>query len=249
MVQSAEYRYDTLSLQCYTFPSMKFVRADTGVAERAIAKSICDNLYEGKRVLWLISGGSNVVVEKTVMDMVRDHASERSAGLAVMPIDERYGPPGHADCNVQKLREAGFDPGDATLVDVLVHNQSFDQTVSFYNDVASTALANADVVISQYGMGPDGHVAGIKPGSPATEVDESTVAGYAWEDYMRMTLMPAALRQAAVNFVVAYGADKKKPLEELRKKDMPFTELPAMLLYELSNVKVFNDQMGTRPKV
>lgn len=227
---------------------MKFVRADTGVAERAIAKVICDNLFEGKRVLWLVSGGSNVAVEKVVMDMVRDHAGERSAGLAVMPIDERYGLPGHADCNVQKLREAGFDSGGATLVDVLVHNLPFDQTVSFYNDVASTALANADIVISQYGMGPDGHIAGIKPSSPATDVDESTVAGYEWEDFTRMTLMPSALRQASVNFVVAYGADKKKPLEELKQKKKPFKELPAMLLYELSNVNIFNDQMGARPK-
>jgi 6-phosphogluconolactonase/glucosamine-6-phosphate isomerase/deaminase len=227
---------------------MKFLRADKGEAEREIAKTICDGLFENKRVLWLISGGSNVAVEKTVMDMVRDHAGDRTAGLAVLPIDERYGPPGHADCNIQKLREANFEPGAATVVDVLVRDLPFDQTVSFYSEVASTALANADVVISQYGMGPDGHIAGIKPDSPATILDESTVTGYEWDDFSRMTLMPSALRQATFNFVVAYGDDKKTPLGLLQKKTEPFQKLPAMLLYELNNVYVFNDQLGVRPK-
>lgn len=226
---------------------MKFVRADKGEATKSIAKAICDNLFENKRVLWLVSGGSNIAVEKDVMDMVHNHAGERTAGLAVLPIDERYGPPGHADCNVQKLRDAGFDPAGATLVDVLFRDLPFDQTVRFYNDVASTALANADVVISQYGMGPDGHIAGIKPNSPATDVDESTVAGYEWDDFTRMTLMPAALRQATINFVIAYGTDKKVQLERLQKHEASFSELPAILLHELSAVYVFNDQIGVRP--
>jgi len=174
---------------------MKFLREDTEAATHAIAQSICDGLFAGKRVLWLVSGGSNLAVEKDVMDIVRNHADEKLAGLAILPIDERYGPAGHKDSNVQALRDAGFDPGVATLVDVLMHNTPFDQTISFYNEVAATALSSASVIIGQFGMGSDGHIAGIKPESPATEPDESTVAGYEWDDYVRMTLMPAGYDQ------------------------------------------------------
>ena len=222
---------------------MKFLREDTAAAARAIARSICDGLAEDKRVLWLVSGGSNIAIEKTVMDMARNHAGKKLAGLAVLPVDERYGPPGYKDSNMQRLREAGFDPGAAMVVDVLVHDTPFDQTVQFYSEVAATALASADVVIGQFGMGTDGHVAGIKPDSPAAEADESTVAGYEWEDYRRMTLMPTALRQIAIGFLIAYGADKKQPLTQLQLKKQPFKKLPAMLLYELPDVYVYNDQI------
>src|SRR4051812_7420135 len=121
---------------------MKFVKGSKTAAERAVAEAICDGLADGRRVLWLISGGSNIAIQKNVMDMVRNHAGDKLAGLAVLPIDERYGPPGHKDSNVQQLRDVGFDPGAATLVDVLVHSVPFDQTVSFYTDVAAAAFAN-----------------------------------------------------------------------------------------------------------
>ena len=224
---------------------MKFIREDTEAAAHAIAQSICDGLFADKRVLWLVSGGSNIAVEKKVMDMVRDHAGSKLAGLAILPIDERYGPAGHKNSNVQALRDAGFDSGVAIVVDVLMHNVPFDQTVGFYNEVASTALSNASVIVGQFGMGSDGHIAGIKPESPATELDESTVAGYEWDDYVRMTLMPAALRQVTSGFLIAYGADKKKPLTQLQKQAVPFKKLPAMLLYELPDVHVYNDQIGS----
>ena len=222
---------------------MKFLREDVEAATHAIAQSICDGLFAEKRVLWLVSGGSNIAVEKNVMDIVRNHANGKLAGLAILPIDERYGPAGHKDSNVEALRAAGFNPGTATLVDVLLHNTPFDQTVSFYSEVAAMALSNASVIVGQFGMGSDGHIAGIKPQSPATDTDESTVAGYEWDDYTRMTLMPPALRQITIGFLVAYGADKKKPLVQLQKKTVPFKRLPARLLYELPNVRVYNDQI------
>ncbi|HEY4160911.1 MAG TPA: 6-phosphogluconolactonase [Candidatus Saccharimonadales bacterium] len=222
---------------------MQFVKGSKTAAAHAVAKAICDGLFDGKQVLWLVSGGSNIVVEKGIMDMLHNHVADHLTGLAVMPMDERYGPLGHKDSNVQQLREAGFDPGTGALVDVLLHDTPFDQTVSFYNDVAAAALASADVIVGQFGMGGDGHVAGIKPNSPATEADEATVAGYDWEDYQRLTLMPAALRQTTAGFLVAYGDDKRGPLEHLQKKDEPFAKLPAVLLYELPDVYVYNDQM------
>jgi 6-phosphogluconolactonase/glucosamine-6-phosphate isomerase/deaminase len=158
-------------------------------------------------------------------------------------MDERYGKPGHADSNTEALRKAGFDPGEATWVDVLMHDAPFDQTVSFYGEVAATALANAAVVIGQFGLGGDGHVAGILPDSPAADADEVTVAGYEWKDYTRMTLTPVALKQVTSAYVLAYGDGKKEALERLRANSETLAALPAKLLYEIPEVYVYNDQL------
>jgi 6-phosphogluconolactonase/glucosamine-6-phosphate isomerase/deaminase len=222
---------------------MKFLREDTGVVSHEIARVICDGLFANKRVLWLVSGGSNLAAEKDIMDMARNHADGHLRGLAIMPVDERYGHPGHDDSNIQQLRDAGFDPGSATFIDVLLHDTPFDETVSFYNELANAALANADLVVGQFGMGADGHIAGIKPDSPAADSDVSTVTGYNWSDYQRLTLMPAALRQITVGFLLAYGSDKKKTLLQLQKNKLPFHKLPAVLLYEIPEMYVYNDQI------
>jgi len=225
---------------------MQFLREDSGVAMQAIAKRLGGSLKSGKRVLWLTSGGSNVGLQVEIMNQLRADCPDRLEGLAIMPMDERYGEPGHKDSNTEQLRKAGFDPGAATWVDVLLHDVPFDQTISFYNDVAAAALANASVVIGQFGLGSDGHVAGVLPGSPATEVDASTVAGYEWDDYTRMTLTPTALKSITAAYVPAYGVSKKIALQRLQKNTETLAELPAKLLYEIPEVYVYNDQLENK---
>lgn len=222
---------------------MQFLREDQGVAVRAIAARISSELLAGKRVLWLVSGGSNIQLQVEVMQRIRDQAHDRLSGLAVLPMDERYGKPGHDNSNTQALRAAGFDPGEATWVDVLMHDVPFDQTIDFYNEVAATALANATMIIGQFGLGTDGHVAGVLPGSPAAVADETTVTGYEWTDYTRLTLTPAALKQMQIAYLPAYGEGKKKALERLRANTETLSELPAKLLYEIPEVYVYNDQL------
>ncbi|MEJ0072936.1 MAG: 6-phosphogluconolactonase [Candidatus Saccharibacteria bacterium] len=222
---------------------MQFLRGDIGEAERAIAGKICDELFAGRRVLWLVSGGSNIKTEVEVMRLVRDHCGDKLGGLAVMPMDERYGPPGHKDSNAQQLREAGFEPGEATFVDVLTHGVPLEQTIAFYTDVAATAFASAGVIIGQFGMGDDGHVAGVKPDSPAADADEVTVAGYEWEDFTRLTLTPVTLARINVAYLLAYGSNKKTMLKRLQANKQPLNVLPAVLLYEIPEVYVYNDQI------
>ncbi len=220
---------------------MKFLRENQDKAVQAIAARICDSLQAGKRVLWLVSGGSNVSAETKVMQIVHSHVKEELPRLAILPIDERYGPKGHKDSNTEQLREAGFNPGDAVWVDVLMHGVSFEQTVEFYGEVAAAALANAAVVIGQFGLGGDAHTAGILPGSPATEARGVAVVGYPWEDYQRMTLTPAALVKVQVAYVLAYGQGKKDALARLQKNAEPLAALPAKILYDIPEVYVYND--------
>jgi 6-phosphogluconolactonase/glucosamine-6-phosphate isomerase/deaminase len=225
---------------------MQFLREDQSSAEQAIAQRICEGLLAGKRVLWLTSGGSNVTAQVAVMQSVRTHCGEQLGGLAIMPMDERYGKPGHADSNTQALREAGFDPGAATWIDVLMHDTSFDETVRFYNDVAATALGKAEIIVGQFGMGTDAHVAGVLPGSPATEPADTMVVGYEWQDYTRLTLTPTALKQCGTAYVLAYGDGKKLALERLQKHEEPLARVPAILLYDIPEVCVYNDVISNK---
>ncbi|HSX31242.1 MAG TPA: 6-phosphogluconolactonase [Candidatus Saccharimonadales bacterium] len=225
---------------------MQFLGEDQHSAVSAIANCVVSGLKSGKRVLWLVSGGSNVGLEVQIMQLLHKRAKDKLGSLAIFPMDERYGPPGHKDSNTEQLRAAGFKPGEASWVDVLMHNVSFEQTVSFYGDVAATALQHAAIVVGQFGLGADGHIAGLLPNSPATEPTDDAVIGYKWSDYTRLTLSPAALRHVQVAYVPAYGTGKKQALQRLRNHNEPFAELPAELLYELPSVYVYNDQLENK---
>jgi 6-phosphogluconolactonase/glucosamine-6-phosphate isomerase/deaminase len=225
---------------------MQFVEEQQPAAEHAIADRIVRALRDGQRVLWLVSGGSNIAAEVAVMEQIREEAPARLPGLAILPMDERFGPSGHPHSNTQGLKQAGFEPGAAVWVDVLVHNVTFEQTVIFYNEVAGTLLQNAGIVVGQFGLGADGHVAGILPHSPSVDADEVMVAGYEWSDFPRLTLTPTALKQVSSGFVLAYGSVKQRALERLQKHNEELDDLPAVLLYDIPEVRVYLDTEVTK---
>jgi len=222
---------------------MQFLRESQGEAVQAIAAKICDELIAGQRVLWLVCGGSNIAAEVEVMKLVSERAGERLAALAILPTDERYGPAGHKDSNAEQLHEAGFEPGEATWVDVLMHDVPLDQTVRFYNDVAATALSSATSIIAQFGIGPDGHIAGILPDSPAAKANGVTAVGYETPEFTRITLVPAALQQVHTAYALAYGESKKTALTRLQKNKETLAKLPSRLLYKIPEVYIYNDQI------
>jgi len=222
---------------------MQFVREQPGVAVQAISACIATAVQANQRVLWLVSGGSNIAAEVAVMQQLQDSVPQQLSSLAVLPMDERYGPAGHADSNSQQLRAAGFVSGAASWIDILDHGDSLEQTLEFYNDITATLLANAGLIVGQFGLGSDGHTAGILPGSPAAEADTATVAGYQWHDYTRLTLTPQALRQVQVGFVLAYGESKRRALDHLQAAQLPLRTLPARLLGEIPNMTIYNDHL------
>jgi 6-phosphogluconolactonase/glucosamine-6-phosphate isomerase/deaminase len=144
-----------------------------------------------------------------------------------------------------QMRAAGFEPGDATWYDVLKKNLPMPETVSYYAQLAENAFATATTVVATLGMGPDAHTAGILPGSPAATDTTSTVVGYSWSDYERMTLGMPMLLKIDSAFLLAYGEAKKEALERLRKNEEPVEELPAKILYDITDVTVYNDFIQT----
>lgn len=198
-------------------------------------------LSEGKRVLWLVSGGSNIEASVRVMDQIPGEASQN---LSIMLGDERYGEVGHQDSNWAQLLQAGFNPGKAILYPVLQADLSFDGTLQRFNKIANQAFAENDIVIAQLGIGPDGHIAGILPDSEAAYVDSEMVAGYNGGQYKRLTLSFPALSKINASYTFAYGESKREALTNLRMGNLELVKQPAQILRELPEAYIYNDQLG-----
>jgi 6-phosphogluconolactonase/glucosamine-6-phosphate isomerase/deaminase len=211
---------------------------DDGVA--ALIERLVRELAGGKRVLWLLSGGSNIPTSVQVMDNISD---EQSKGLSISLIDERYGEPGHPDSNWAQLLEAGFDGKQATLLPVLADDLDFQAAAKRYGEMIEKAFGDNDAVIAQLGIGPDGHVAGILPGSPAAEAT-GPVAAYEAPPLKRLTLTVPMLERLSAAYVFAFGRPKLQALQTLQNEDLDPKEQPAQILKRLKEAYVYSDQVG-----
>jgi 6-phosphogluconolactonase/glucosamine-6-phosphate isomerase/deaminase len=205
-----------------------------------LAKELKSNLSNGQRVLWLVSGGSNVQASVQVMNSISDEQSRR---LSVMPVDERYGPPGHADSNWAQLLAAGFESKSAQLLPVLKEGQSFEQATDDYSRLVETAFAEHDIIVGQLGIGDDGHIAGILPHSPAVNA-AALATGYESPPYKRLTLTFSALLKISTAYALVFGGGKQTALNALKTQDLALDEQPAQILKQLPEAYIYNDQVG-----
>jgi 6-phosphogluconolactonase/glucosamine-6-phosphate isomerase/deaminase len=230
---------------------MQFIRTDRPEEGRnRITQDLRQELQLGHKVLWLISGGSNI---NTCRQILMDIPEEYSESLTIMLNDERFGPVGHEDSNWHQFvkdsdAEGRFPQTRAKLVNVLRRGQeTLSDGVGFYERMVRDNFKANDVIISLLGMGGDGHIAGILPNSPAVSQSKDMVTGYKGSDgYLRMTLTFEALRQVNRAYLFAFGEAKKQQLENLRDQDLPLAEQPAQILKELPEAYIYNDQVGDR---
>ena len=220
---------------------MRFVCEGKENAIDTISAVLAQLLSENHHVVWLTSGGSCIEIQVEIMQRLRQTVEPKLSFLTILPVDERYGPAGFADSNTSQMRLQGFDPGAAKWIDVLAINEPFAETISRYSQTVTESFAAAHTTIATLGMGPDAHTAGVLPDSPATTDMTSTVLGYEWSDYTRMTLGISSLLQLDQAFLLAYGATKEPALLRLRQNVEPVETLPAKLLYDVPDVSVYND--------
>lgn len=224
---------------------MRFLREPNTAAAVTMAHSIRHALRQNEHVLWLVSGGSNIPVEIAVMRQLREDCPELLDDLMVLPMDERYGPSGHQNSNYQQMLEAGFAPGDAHWYDVLIDDLPLAETVDYYVDLAEETFGVASYVIGTFGMGADGHTAGILPRSPAAFDTEAVVVGYTGPDHVRMTLTQSVLVRCNEAFLLAYGETKQDALHNLEAAEHSIDDMPAQILHHIENVTVYNDSIAT----
>lgn len=219
---------------------MQFVNQTTGLAE-ALASTLNAALAAHERVIWLIPGGSNVPISVAASRLIEPGLTDK---LVLMQTDERYVDYSSSDCNWRQLLEAGLRTAAIGVYPILSTEQrSLTQVVADYQQIVEREFAAADCIVGQFGVGADGHIAGIKPHSPASTSDQ-LVADYQAEDFTRVTLTFPALLQLAVARTFAHGAAKRPVLERLAgEPTVSLADLPMGILREIVDSIIYNDQV------
>lgn len=209
---------------------------------RKLADVLTESLEKYDRVIWLIPGGSNIPISIEAMKLLDETLSEK---LVIMQTDERYVALDSPDCNWNQLEQGGFVAKKATVFPMLLPNlQGLELTVSAYAETLNREFSEADCIIGQFGIGPDGHTAGIKPQSPAATIGRPVV-GYEAEDFIRVTLTFSAIQRITHAEVFAFGDNKRPVLEQLASDTSPPLEaFPAGIFRQVDST-VYNDQIET----
>ncbi len=205
---------------------------------RALSKSVIDSLMDGKKVLWLIPGGSNIPITVEAMNIVRRQTKPSQLhNLSITLTDERYGPLNHPDSNWKQLIEAGLNISGIQAFPVL-SGLSIDETVDQYCSRLEKLLSDSDLIIGQFGMGSDGHIAGILPHTKA--VSETRLAlAYESTKFTRITVTFSVFRQIDAAFLFVSKASKLEAIQNLKKDSVSLTDQPAQILKEIPDVYVF----------
>jgi 6-phosphogluconolactonase/glucosamine-6-phosphate isomerase/deaminase len=153
--------------------------------------------------------------------------------------DERYGQVGHSDSNWHQLIETGFDFSGIKSLSIL-HGESLEKTITDYAAAIEPVLKSAEYVISQFGLGEDGHIAGILPRSPATTAS-GLVTGYVAQPFTRVSVTFDVLRKVDAAYGFVFGPSKGKALHTLDDEILSVVEQPAQILREIPEVYIYQD--------
>ncbi len=208
---------------------------DPQVVAEFIAKKIISKLESGKKVLWIVPGGSSIVATSLAAKMIVTHPHEN---LTVMPGDERFGPVGHADSNWFQMEKEGFALPGARLVPLLVGDDR-QTTTDKYAENLKKYIAEADYVLGFFGVGADGHTAGMLPGTPPLGSSEYA-ASYQAAQYERVTVTPVVIDMLDEAVAFAVGENKWPILRNLNK-EVPAEDNPVQLLKRVPEFTLFTD--------
>jgi 6-phosphogluconolactonase/glucosamine-6-phosphate isomerase/deaminase len=220
---------------------MQYIKLeDYKKGSKDLADAIASELNQGKKVLWFLTGGSSIPSCVETLNILKDTNTDLKM-ITVTLTDERYGEVGHADSSWKKLIDQGFDFEAVNAIPVLA-GKDFEETSEAFEIAMIKAFAENDVIISQFGIGSDLHIAGILPDSPAT-VETKLVSHYTTETFNRITLSFEGIRKIQKAFIFIFGESKKSVISELKESVEPLSKKPANILKEIQDVFVYSDQL------
>jgi 6-phosphogluconolactonase/glucosamine-6-phosphate isomerase/deaminase len=208
-------------------------------ATRAVVRGLDKTLESGLKVLWLLCGGSNVQLELDVFKALK-HATRDK--LVISLVDDRFVAMDSQNSNWHQLIDGGLNGERAQLEPPVVDwSLSIDDAAHDWAVRLQRRIDDADAVIALYGIGPDGHIAGIVPNGVAVAEREKLVVGYQGHDFPRITTTPLLIPQLDLAIAVVMG-DVKKPVLERFQTDLEPAEQPAQLLKQAAELVVYTDQ-------
>ena len=201
-----------------------------------LTSTLIANLQADKSVLWLVPGGSAMKVATKVLAELEDVDTSK---LCVTLTDERYGRPNHPDENWMQLEQLGFNVATINAYRVL-RGEDIETTAQDFADKLAQLFATYDYKIGLFGIGGDGHTAGIKPHTVAATSDEYA-AQFEGEDFARITMTPKAIGQLDEAVAYAHGTEKHPVLSQLLREDVDIYDQPAQALKTVPKVTLFSD--------
>jgi len=223
---------------------MQYIKiSDQNLADSYLSSAIINHLEKNRHVVWIVSGGSNVPISVKVLNQLPEDKLTR---LTVMLGDERYLEFGNPQTNQKKLEDAKFDFHKVAFVPILSSgNLSVDKTAANFETAVNNIFSKAEVIIGQFGIGADGHTAGILPHSPAADVHDRLVTYYRAPDYVRITLTFEALKKINEAYIYVFGETKRQVLEQLDEKYTSLSDVPAQIYkYYINDSFIINDLVG-----
>lgn len=207
---------------------------------RFLSESLNSALKRSQNTAWFVSGGSNIQIAVAIQKSL---TSIPEGKLRILLVDERFGPVNHSNSNYFQLKQAGFDI--TYLAPVLDESMSADEAVTYYDNYIKDTIQWADVTIGQFGIGADGHTAGILPQSPlALDITGNYFAGYQASDYFRLSITLAGIRVLSAAIVYAYGEAKKDQIMKLHDRNLPVSTQPAQVFKQHKEAYIINDVIG-----
>lgn len=211
-------------------------KCDEAVDEAA--KKLTDALDHSVKTLLLLSGGSSLRVAKAALSKL---TPDQKKLITIAQIDERFGKPGHKDSNWNGVEDAvgGFNDY-AGAVNILQGSETIEEDAAYYNAMLRTLLGQNVLTVGLFGVGADGHIAGILSGDQADFLkytDGRLVVNFEGSDFPRITTTSALMNRLDEAVVFACGPEKNKAIMDL-KKDIPASEHPAQLIKKVSQAWV-----------
>lgn len=200
-----------------------------------VANSINEQLKLGKRVLWFVAGGSTISVLLKIADKIN---TDLGGKLVVTLTDERFGDENHSDSNWFQLMSSGFSIPNAKMIPYL-KGKSFSETTKDIADIIKEEISIADYRIGIFGVGVDGHTAGILPHSKALNSGDF-VCAYNTPTYDRITITPKAIESLDEAYIYAMGELKWSVIDKM-KEDLSVENNPVLLLKKVPLLTIFTD--------
>lgn len=201
-----------------------------------LASTIKEHLAADEHVLWLLSGGSGLQVVLATDQLL---TGTDLTNLSVTLSDERYGTLGHPDENWQQLLDGGMTLSGATMYRPLI-GEDRTKTTDEFGAWLMQVMTSADYTIGLFGIGTDGHTAGIKPHSSAATTT-AWAEHFTGDDFERLTMTPLAVSQLDEAVLQASGVNKVPTLRTLLYETAEISVQPAQILKSVPKTTLFTD--------
>ena len=224
---------------------IRYLSEPREVVIAVLSKRLKSQLDAGKKVLWLLSGGSGIDTCVSVAKSLHSHDVSR---LFVTLSDERYGDIGHKDENWQQLLDAGFSIPDAHLYRPLKQGLSRHEATEQFKTWLDTTWNDVDYRIALLGIGDDGHTSGVKPNSPAVSA-EGSVVDFTGTDFERITTTIHTLERLDEAIVQSYGESKHGAISRIVRRQGSIKDTPGLVVGRISSVTFFSDYQFSKEDI